>query len=132
MGNANIALTSTVENKSDMIVSLSPLVFVCSCICLAVFNGTAPAQFGEYEHIASAVFKAQWTLWVSLPVSLLMMLFFGITSARSQLAALAVGTIGSLSLVSLYTLQLNWLVIVGILLAVLIPSADLLFKRLAP
>lgn len=132
MATANIALTSTVEKKSDMILSLSPLIFVCSCICLAIFNGTAPAQFGQYEYIAAAVFKAQWTLWVSLPVSLLMMLFFGITSARNQMAALAVGTIGSLFLVGFYTLQINWMVIMGILLAVLIPSADLVFKRLAP
>ncbi len=114
----------------ELIASMSPLVFVISCLGLAIAHGVDPSQFGEFEAVTRSLFKPVWAFWITMGVSLLMMLAFGIASLRKQLAAV-IGLAGSFFILLSSAVQLNWLVTIVLLFAVLIPAGNLAFRKMA-
>lgn len=115
--------------QDDLIVSMSPTVFAFSCLGLAIAHGISPSQFGEYAHVAGKLFNGTWAFWVAIAVTLLIMLSFGLPSLKKAGIALAIGMIGSLSIVSLAALQLNWLVCMALFFAVLVPAGVFAFHK---
>lgn len=115
--------------QDDLIVSMSPTAFAFSCLGLAIAHGISPSQFGEYEHVVGRLFNGAWVFWVVIAVTLLMMLAFGLPSLKKAGIALAISVIGSLSIVSLAALQLNWLVCMTLIFAVLVPAGVFAFRK---
>lgn len=117
------------KSQDELIVSMSPTAFAFSCLGLAIAHGISPSQFGEYEHVAGKLFNGTWVFWMAIAVTLLIMLSFGLPSLKKAGIALAIGVIGSLSIVSLAVLQLNWLVCMALIFAVLIPAGVFAFRK---
>lgn len=130
MNSAN-SLGSQDKNQSELIVSMSPLAFVLSCLGLAYANAVDLAQFpAEFLKIAHTLFAASWTFWAVIVVSLFMMLTFGLPSIRNLVAALIISIIGTLSILSMTAYQVNWLVMLILICTVLVPAGNVLFKKI--
>lgn len=124
-------MTTTNKNSlDDLIASMSPSVFVTSCLCLAISHGADPIHFKGFEVIAQELFKATWIVWISMAISLLIMLGFGLATLRNQIAALIVGVIGSLFVLTSAAFQTDWLVMMILLFAVLIPASSAAFIKM--
>jgi hypothetical protein len=124
-------MTATDKNPQDeLIISMSPMVFVISCLGLAIANGVDPSQFGDFESQIRALFKPAWAFWVTMGVSILFMCVFGVSSVRKQFTAMVIGLVGSFFILLSAAVQLNWLVTVVLLFAVLIPAGSAVFSKM--
>tara|TARA_Y100001963_G_C6410165_1_gene278032 strand:+ start:49 stop:450 length:402 start_codon:yes stop_codon:yes gene_type:complete len=124
-------MTSTdIKPQDELIVSMSPMIFVISCLGLAIANGVDPSQFGEFEAQIRALFKPAWAFWITMGVSILFMCVFGVSSVRKQFTALVIGLVGSFFILLSAAVQLNWLVTVVLLFAVLIPASSAAFIKM--
>lgn len=124
-------MTTTNKNsQGDLIASMSPSIFVTSCLCLAIAHGADPFHFKGFEVIAQELFKATWIVWISMAISLLIMFGSGLASIRSQIAALVVGVIGSLFVLVSAAFQTDWLVMMILLFTVLTPASNAVFIKM--
>lgn len=122
--------TNDKRSQDELIISMSPMVFVISCLGLAIANGVDPSQFGEFEAQIRALFKPAWAFWVTMSVSILFMCVFGVASVRKQFTAMVIGLVGSCFILLSAAVQLNWLVTAVLLFAVLIPAGNAAFSKL--
>lgn len=124
-------MTTTNKNSQDeLIASMSPSAFVTSCLLLAIAHGAEPINFEGFEVIAQELFNATWIVWITMAISLLIMLGAGLSTLRNQIAALVVGVIGSLFVLTSAVFQTNWLVMMILLFAVLIPASSAAFIKM--
>lgn len=116
--------------QDELISSMSPSIFVISCLLLAISNGLEPSQFNEFEGLAHKLFDSSWVVWLTMVVSLLMMLAFGVASLRKQIVAMIIGLAGTLFILLSSAVQLNWLVMMILIFAVLIPAGNVAFSKM--
>lgn len=117
-------------SNDDIILSMSPVIFIMSVFIIVVSNTMVPADFSEMESIAQRLLGAEWIAWIALGVSSVLMGVMGIPSLRSQIMALVISTVGAAAVITLMSSGVNLFVCLAIQLFALVPVFTVLFNRL--
>lgn len=119
------------KNEDTLIVALAPLVFVMCCFSLAFLHATKGTVIAEFKPVWTSLIGMSWLSWAGMLCSATVMFFLGYPSFKKVAIASVLAVVNALLLVVYSSVfQINWLVMLLIMIGVVVPLSNAIFRKL--